>query len=346
MISVKGPGLKIFASIIAVIALAFGIYSTFFKSAGYETTTATIVAIEEDPDYIPDADNPNDKQYIVTAKYTVDGKEYTNKLDSYDPGYKVGSEVEIRYDPKNPEKMTSGFGIGIYFMVAGGAILILIIFLTIKKKTSVKKLKADVENDISYAPSLKGPERRLYFLSDVGTVKVGHRIEDKNREVLYEGKMTKFSPMSDFGFSFIDHEHGKTTAHLVGHQEDADWNSLLLDNHSTFTLDGEDIWKHLKRNGITVNSKLGDGNLLFPTYTIFRDGEQIAFVEASSQYVHEEDAEAHKVAAKIPAPGFYRISTTEKNLDLLFVTILAFARSSASDDKGGTRRILYNTIKG
>ena len=50
MISIKGPGFKVFASIMAVIALAFGIYSTFIQSAGYEKTTATIVSVEEDPE--------------------------------------------------------------------------------------------------------------------------------------------------------------------------------------------------------------------------------------------------------------------------------------------------------
>ena len=65
MISLKGPGLKIFAAILAVIALGFGIYSTFFRSAGFVDSTATIISVEEDPDYIPDADKPNDVQYIV-----------------------------------------------------------------------------------------------------------------------------------------------------------------------------------------------------------------------------------------------------------------------------------------
>ena len=75
MISIKGPGLKIFTAILAVIALGFGIYSTFFRSAGFVDSTATIISIEGDPDYIPDPDNTGDVQYIVKAKYTVDGKE-------------------------------------------------------------------------------------------------------------------------------------------------------------------------------------------------------------------------------------------------------------------------------
>ncbi len=120
MISLKGPGFKIVAAIVGLAALVFGIYSTFFMSSGYETTTATIVSIEEDPNYVPDPNTENDKQYIATAKYTVDGKEYTRQLDSYDPGYKVGGTVEVKYDPKDPTKITSGFGFGIYLMIAGG----------------------------------------------------------------------------------------------------------------------------------------------------------------------------------------------------------------------------------
>ena len=45
MISIKGPGLKIFAAILAAIALGYGIYSTFLRSAGFVDGTATIISI-------------------------------------------------------------------------------------------------------------------------------------------------------------------------------------------------------------------------------------------------------------------------------------------------------------
>lgn len=342
MISVKGPGLKIFAAIIAVIALGAGIYFTFFQSAGFVDGTAVIVSIEEDPDYIPDPNTENDVQYIVTGKYTVDGKEYTSQLNSYDPSYKVGGEVAIKYDPKDPAKLTSGFGFGIYLMIAGGVILLIIIFVTVKKKVSVKKLK-ETNGELTFAPSEKGEERALYFLTDLGTVKGGHHLEDKNRGVLYEAKMKKFSPLSAFEFDFIDHEHNKTTTHLVGHTEETDWNSLLIDNNYSFTFDGKDVWKQLRGLGVAINSRL-DG--IMPSYTISLNGEELAFAESTSQYVHEEDAEAHKVASKVPVQGFYRVRTREKNLDLLFVILVAMARSGATDERGGSRRMLFNTIKG
>lgn len=141
MWSFKGPGLKIFASIIAVIALAAGIWMTFFQSAGFEKTTATIISIENDPDYIPDPDIDNDVRRIVTVKYTVDGKEYTTVLDSDAPTYSVGGTVEVMYDPKNPETIHSGMGFGIYLMIAGSAILILVIGVTVKRRVFLKQIK-------------------------------------------------------------------------------------------------------------------------------------------------------------------------------------------------------------
>ena len=343
MISLKGPGLKIFAAILAVIALAFGAYSTFFRSEGFVDGTATIISIEEDPDYIPNPDNTGDVQYIVKAKYTVDGKEYTATLNSYDPAYKVGGDVAIKYDPNNPEKMTSGFGIGIAVMIIGAALLAVVIFLTVKKKVSVKKLK-ETNGELTYAPSVKGEKRELYFLTDVGTIKGGHHLEDKNRRVLYEAKMTKFSPLSAFAFDFIDHENNKTTKHLVGHSEEMDWNSILIDNNYTFTIDGQDVWKHLRAVGVTIDSRFGQAQGIMPSYTIRKDGEELAYAENTSQYVHEEDAEEHKVASKLPVQGFYRVHTREKNLDLLFMVLVAMARSGATDERGGSRRMLFNTI--
>lgn len=343
--SFKGIGVRILAVILAVIALGAGIYISFFQSAGFEKTTATIVSIEDDPDYVPDPNNANDRQRIVTIKYSVDGKEYTRKLDSDSPSYQVGGEVEVRYDPKNPGTVHSTPIFGYIFMAIGGVILLFVIVTAVKEKSSVKQLKED-RGETVYLPSEKGEQRTLYFLTDLGTPKYGHRIEDKNRRVLYEAKMTKFTLTAPFGFDFIDHEHNTTTPHLVGHEEDTEWNSLLLDNHYTFKLDGEDIWKHLKRNGITIDSKLALNNTVTSAYRILRDGEEIAAMEATSQYVHEEDEAEHKVAAKVPVRGFYRIHTAEKNLDLLFVAILAFARSGASDDKGGNFGMLKGTLKG
>ena len=279
----------------------------------------------------------------------MDGKTYTAELDTGSGSYKVGKSITVLYDPNDPTVAHGGKGIGIYLLIVGALILAIIAYSIARKKQGLQQVKEQQElgGHRGYAPSVQGEERELYFLTDLGTAKVGHRIEDGDRRVLYEAKMTKFNLATPFGFDFIDHEHGTATPHLVGHSEETDWgNSLLLDDHYTFELDGVDVFKHLKQNGITVDTSFGGGSgkLLGLNARILRDGVEIARAESTSQYVHEEDAAQHTVAAKIPAQGFYRIWTRERSLDLLFVTLLAFARSGAADDKGGAFGAVAGTL--
>ena len=333
MFTVKGVKFKYFALIMAVVCIAAGIYLTFFHSAGFIRTQAVITSIEEKQDEI----NSDETTHIVTVDYTVDGKSYSSELNTYSPSYKEGKTIDVFYDPKDPSIVHGGNGIGIYALAVGAALIALVIFSSVKTKQAKEKIEKITESrgGERYAPSVKGPERELYFLTDTGTVKYGHRIEDKDRKVLYEAKMTKFSPLAPFGFDFIDHEHGVTTPHMIGHQESSEWNTFLIDSHYTFELDGEDIWEHLKANGVNVETERKEGTV-FPRYRVSRNGEEIAVIESSSSYVHEEDAAEHQTMSKIAVPGFYRIRTREENLDLVFVTALAFARSGALNDEGGT----------
>ena len=234
-------------------------------------------------------------------------------------------------------------------MVASAAILAVVIVSTVREKRAMTELhgKREMGARRGYRPSEQGEERELYFLTDLGTPKYGHRLEDGRRRVLYEAKMTKFTLTTPFGFDFIDHEHGTTTPHLVGHSEESHWDSLLLDNHYTFELDGVDVFKHLQENGITVESSLGGGSgkVLGANYRIFRDGVAIARAESTGPYPHEEDAANHKAASAVGRQGFYRVWTAERNLDLLFMTLVAFARTGALDDKGGTFGAIVGTVK-
>ncbi|MBO6164473.1 MAG: DUF3592 domain-containing protein [Lachnospiraceae bacterium] len=329
MISLRGPKLKILAGILGAIALAAGIYLTFFHSRGFIKNTGTIVSLREDT-------IDGSSVYYPTVEYTVDGKTYSGELDGGSDSYKVGKTIPILYDPADPSVVHGGDGFGIYCMAVGALILVVLVWSTVQKKRGLKQLEEHRElHGGGWAPSVQGEERELYFLSDTGTAKVGHRIEDRNRRVLYEAKMTKFTLTSPYGFDFIDHEHGHTTPHLVGHEEESEWNSFLLETNYTFELDGVDIWKYLKNNGIDVTTERMEGTI-WPRFRIMRDGNEIAILESSSQFVHEEDAEQHSVLNKVAAPGFYRIWTREETLDAVFVTAMAFARSRALNDEGGS----------
>ena len=344
--SFLGIRLRYFALVMAVIALAGGVYLTFFHNTGFLKAEALITEIEEIPGTFD-----NETEYNVTVRYTVDGKEYSGLLDQYSPTYHVGDKISILYNPADPAEFHgASLGLSIYMIVIGIVLLAIVLVTMVRERKNQKQLEAakEAENGVTYAPSVPGPERQLYFLTDLGTPKYGHRIEDRSRRVLYEAKMTKYNLLQPFGFDFIDYEHNKTTPHLIGHQESSErGNSILFDNHYTFTFDGEFIWKHLKRNGITMETSLKKGtNLVGHNIKVFRDNVLIATVESSSQYVHEEDAAQHSALVNaIPAKGFYRIRTTETNLDLLFVAIMAFARTEASDDRGGNYKTLFNSIK-
>lgn len=334
MFSVRGPKFKIFALVMAVISLAAGVYITFIASAGFARTRATVVSIVEEPS--PFADE--EPEYVVTVDYVANGSRYTSVLDTYSPSYKVGKSVTVYYDPHDPSVVHGGKGGGVYLMALGVAIIAIVVIGGKKNEAAraeIEEAKAK-RGGMTYEPSVKGEEREVYFLTDTGTPKYGHRIEDKDRKVLYEAKMTKFSMTSAYRFDFIDHEHGTVTPRLVGHEEETDWgNSFLLDSHYTFELDGEDVWKHLKRNGISVETERMEGTV-WPRYRVSRDGEEIAILESTSQYVHEEDEERHAVMKKLAVRGFYRIWTREEYLDAVFVTAMAFARSGALNDEGGT----------
>ncbi|MBP3737144.1 MAG: DUF3592 domain-containing protein [Lachnospiraceae bacterium] len=342
--SIRGPKLKVFVGVMSIVCIALGIYLNFFYSRGFVKTTATIVSLEEVED---PADN--ERREFPVVEYTVDGKTYTERLDESGPNDKIGKTVKVLYDPENPGVVHSGSGLSVYVLVLGVAMLAFVIISSIREKKSQEQARVlrQERGRQSYAPSMQGEERELYFLTDLGTPKYGHRLEDADRHVLYEAKMTKFTLTQPFGFDFIDHEHGTVTPHLVGHNEESEWSTLLIDNHYTFELNGEDIWKHLKKNGITVESRYdsGNGRLVGMHYNILRDGVEIAQAETTSRYPHEEDEAQHKVAGAIPAQGFYRVWTDEANLDLLFMTLVAFARSGAGDGRGGNYGAIAGTLK-
>ena len=346
--SFKGIGLRIFALILGVVAIIAGIYINFFQTKGFEKTKATITSIEEKEDEFS-TDSDRNIEHVVTVEYSVNGNEYEEVLDFYSPTFKEGSVVEVLYNPANPSEIHSNSPFRIIILIIGIVIVLVVVISFIRGKLLLRKLKEteSIGKSRTYQPTLPGEERELYFLTDLGTPKYGHRIEDSARRVLYEAKMTKFNVTAPYEFDFIDHEHGRTTAHLVGHEEESEINSILFDNHYTFALDGEDIWKHLKRNNIRVDSSLGGGSgkLLGVNYVIYHNDVELARVESTSQFVHEEDEEKHKVAKGIPVKGFFRIRTRATNLEVLFVTLLAFARTEASAANGGNRRTIINTIK-
>ena len=313
--------------VLALVSLCGGVYIGFFQTRGVETTTATIVRIDEEEDFT--STETNAKTYTTFVTYTVNGQEYTEELGSYAPDYKVGKEVKVKYDPADPTKVYSAStGFAIYLIVIGAALIVASVVTILKnrrQRQAVKETKAvDGEPQPLFAPSRQLPEEReVYFLTDLGTAKGTCHIEDRNREVLYEALCDQFSLLGDSLYTFVDREHGREKQYSVGKTLTQSSNGMFaLYNHSSFPLDGKDVWKALHKNGIRIETGL-DG--LKWAYTIYRDDVEIARVVNTNKKVHEEDAGG--VLAKVPSPGFFRVWTCEKYLDAIFLTLFAIGRT-------------------
>ena len=149
-----------FGFIMPVILLAIFLFASICAALAIEKdrqymvqTTATIVYIDvvKDVEY-EYIDGEKEKtetiEHIVYVDYFVDGTPYRKvRLDSYSMDMKVGNELQICYDNRNPERITlyRSYNLGVVFAIAvvGAYLLSLIIIISVTKKNNryIKELK-------------------------------------------------------------------------------------------------------------------------------------------------------------------------------------------------------------
>ena len=108
---------------IIILPIAVMIFMSI-STSGYESTTAKVTAVEYDPTYIPSDDDTSDK-YNVTLAYSVNGTAYTKEIQANMNEYNVGQEVQIKYDPTNPNSISVG-EMSLPIMIAVGAVCVII----------------------------------------------------------------------------------------------------------------------------------------------------------------------------------------------------------------------------
>ena len=154
----------------------------------------------------------------------------------------------------------------------------------------------------------------------LGTIKQAFYLEDEKGNMVYEGKMTKFSLFGASPFEFINHLTNKTEIHKVGKtitvEHGGDDLISFMSKRSYFKYDDKKIWDYLHDLGVRIDSHLSD-NKIGMTYTISFEGKDIATMASSSP----------KGKSFITMDMYYDVMCEEKDLDLVFLVAFSIAKT-------------------
>lgn len=154
----------------------------------------------------------------------------------------------------------------------------------------------------------------------LGTIKQAFFLEDENNNIIYEGKMTKFSLFGASPFEFVNHLTNKTEEHKVGKTITIEQggNDLIstMSKRSYFKYDGKKIWDYLHELGIRIDSKISDSKIGM-TYDVTFEGKPLATIASSSP----------KGKSFITMDLYYDVTCEEKDLDLVFLVAFSIAKT-------------------
>lgn len=314
---------------LALALIIFGAILLSFNTDKYVETTGRITAVREGS---YDEDNKQ-QQYDIDFTYDVDGKTYTSTFASLPTKYSVGDTVKVFYDPDEPGKTTNskaGRIVGPIMIGLGALAGCLGVLSAVKAFKKSKQLDEALPGGRFPGEQFEGYKNapgisEYYFRYDGHFTKPGYIVEDADRNVIFEGKMTKQAAIGARTYEFHDHTNGTVREHQVGHTVTERFNDEFFSAKSHFKFDGENVWDVLHGRGVRLST---DMHSKFPylIYNAIRDGQPFAHIETSSIHVHEEDEAEHKLV--IPTGSmYYRVWTGTKDFETLFLTVFAISET-------------------
>ncbi len=154
----------------------------------------------------------------------------------------------------------------------------------------------------------------------LGTIKQAFFLEDEHGNMIYEGKMIKFSLLGASPFEFINYLTNKREEHKVGKTVTIEQggNDLIsfMSKRSYFKYDDKKIWDYLHDLGIRIDSNIST-NKIGMTYEISYQGNHIATIASSSP----------KGKSLITTDMYYDVICEEKDLDLVFLVAFSIAKT-------------------
>ena len=152
----------------------------------------------------------------------------------------------------------------------------------------------------------------------MGTIKQTFFLEDDNGNIVYEGKMKKFSLFLASPYSFTNFITNKTEEHKIGKTITAEESGLasMLSTKSYFKYDGKNIWDYLHEKGIRINSTLSSDKIGM-THSISFEGKEIATMKSTTP----------KGKSFITTNLYYDVFCDEKDLDLVFLVAFSIGKT-------------------
>ena len=154
----------------------------------------------------------------------------------------------------------------------------------------------------------------------LNTIKQAFFLEDENGNIIYEGKMTKFSLFGASSFELVNHLSNKTEVHKIGKTITVEQggNDLIsfLSKRSYFKYDDRKIWDYLHELGVRIDSK-PSASKIGMSYIVSFEGKEIATISTSSP----------KGKSLITTDMYYDVTCEEKDLDLVFLVAFSIAKT-------------------
>lgn len=317
--------------LIGVLFLFVGCLFIFNKEdVACERASATISKIEE-------VTTNDDIEYKVYVDYVVDNKAYTDiEYKAYSSGMKEGEIIEVCYKVDNPDELyIEGSESIVYIIVILGLVSLgLGIFYLIKSiKTKVKDMNEYDKVDLSKVDKSiideikdrKEKDKKYTFHYDKN-FKQGYVMEDKDNNIVYEGKMVKMTLLIPFTFDFINHITKGTITRKIGHTVSTYMGSgddfiFEVPITKSFTVDGVNNWDYLASNGYSFEMKM---NKLVPNFIVRHYGVDVAKIKTiGTNAITKKD---YKLG-NIPLNGCYEVTCKESDLDMIFMVCMSIARA-------------------
>lgn len=154
----------------------------------------------------------------------------------------------------------------------------------------------------------------------LGSIKQAFFLDDESGNLIYEGKMTKFSLFGASPFEFVNHITNKTDVHKVGKTVTVEHGVgdliSFMSKRSYFKYDDKKIWDYLHDLGVRIDSKLSS-NKIGMTYEVSLEGKELATIASSSP----------KGKSFVTTDLYYDVTCNEKDLDLVFLVAFSIAKT-------------------